>query len=233
MQVKYRNFVIITAVLIGTLFDPLRISAVEFEPGLITKVMDRYVSINLGAKHGLSVGDTLWVYREQQSKKIYVGVIKLVALRNTNSGAEILYKKDNETLEILDRVYLRPDVIDMTNERYMNNFSFAKDLAVLNNNQKDTPQIDISNPDNKHGKSVIPSSILFTVGGIGVGVTATTAALALYHDYKSKYGDSAVEISNHNKKYRDFKRTRNIAGISSAAVLVTAIVSHYLNKRNE
>ena len=205
----------------------------DFEPGLVTKVLDRYVSINLGSKHGLSIGDTLWVYREQQSKKIYVGVVKIVALKNTYSGTEILYNRNGETLEILDRVDLRPDVIDIKNDRETDNLSFARDLVVRSDDQREVPRLEYSSLNKKHSSGFMPSLILFTVGGIGVGVTAATAALAFYHDYKGKYSDDAADIINHNKKYRDFQKARNIAGISSAAVLVSALVSRYLNKRRE
>ncbi|MCL5019143.1 MAG: hypothetical protein M1426_01515 [Patescibacteria group bacterium] len=206
--------------------------AEKFAPGLVTKIVGEYVSINLEQTDQVGMGDTLWVFREQKDKIAYIGLVQILAVVNNKCGAKILFVRNGERIEILDRAGKVPREIDMSNDQEVDNLTFAQEiLNQIKNNQANPVPVQSLQAQQK--KNTMPSVILFSLGSIGVGVTATYGVLALYHNYKFKYADTPVERSGHAQDYQDARKIRNVAGISTAAILSIAALSHFLNERKQ
>lgn len=204
--------------------------ASEFKPGLITKIVEEYVSINLEQKDELGVGDTLWVFREQKKKIAYIGLVRVLAIANNKCGAKILFVRNGERIEILDRAGKAPREIDLVNDQDVDNLTFAQEIFNhIKKNQTNT----VSPPSLRHPqkKGTIPSVILFSLGSVGIGFTATYGVLALYHNYKFKYADTPIERSRHAQDYQDARKIRNAAAISSAVIISIAAINYFLNDR--
>ena len=211
------------------LFCPIRAGCVDFEPGLITKIVDRYVAVNIGEEQGISPGDTLWVFREQESGQKYMGIIRIMDVREKMSGAEVLVVREGEKLEVLDRVGLKPLSISLLDDIELDNFSLisgikagTKGTGVEEGERKETSGLSGRN-------KMMPEVILFTIGGVGIGVSAMFAGLAVYNDYKYKYEDDPLMADKYLGKYQDYRNMRNVAMISTAAILGIAAISHFLS----
>lgn len=203
---------------------------IDSEQGMITKIIDHYVRINLGREHNIHDSDTLWVYRNSENHPRYIGLVRVFAVTSENCGAKIMYTSSGCAVEVLDMVCTRPESINLMLDREGDNLKFASGLVGKQVQEgMDKEAAAIMGRDKDHGrKRQMPSILLFTVGGVGVGVTAGFAAAAFYHDYKSKYTDDVANSNSHLQKYHDFRKARNIAAVSSAGILVFAIISHYV-----
>lgn len=230
----YRPFYLVTVLTVYCLFigEERNIHAAPFKPGLVTKIVGEYASINLEQKDEVGVGDTLWVFREQKEKIAYIGLVRILAVVNNKCGAKILFVRKGERIEILDRAGKAPREIDLSKDREVDNLTFAQEILNQIKNKQTNP-VPVQSLQTPQKKDTMPSVILFSVGSIGVGVTATYGVLALYHNYQFKYADSPVERSRHAQDYQDARNIRNIAGISTAAIISIATLSHFLNKREQ
>lgn len=215
---------------LGASFSLSSLYASEFTPGLITKIVGEYVSINLEQKEDLVVGDTLWTFREYKDRVAYIGLVRVLAIANNKCGAKILFVRNGERIEILDRAGKAPQEIDLVNDHEVDNLTFAQEIINhIKKNQTNTT----SPPSLQHPpkKGTIPSVILFSLGSVGIGFTATYGVLALYHNYKSKYADTPIERSRHANDYQDACKIRNAAAISSAVIISIAAINYFLHDR--
>ncbi len=200
----------------------------EFEPGLVTKIVGKYAAVNLGTDEGIADGDTLWVFRERDSRQQYIGILRILTAREKMSSAEVLVTRKGMSIEVLDRVGQKPLSLSLLDDTQVDNFSFMRQATDWSGEAPISRELGGDSRAEGSGRDMMPKVLLFTAGGIGVGVSAACAGLAVYHDYKHKYDDDPVSAAHHLEKYQDYRNMRNIALISTAAVLTIAVISHYL-----